>query len=130
MTDNTFDEAARTAREASRRVAEGAAEAFRNAGQASMHSAQQGAAVNREVFNAWRASTEATMKATFELKNAAINAGLSLIEATGSGSRAMLDQWVDTVQQAQQRTIEAWQSSMRAADDMAGSTGSNDTPQQ
>ena len=129
MTDTTFNEAAHAANEAARRVAEDTAETFRMLREATERTVQQGAKAQREVFNAWRANADTTLTATFALQNAAIKAGLSVIDTTRAGSRTVLEQWVETVGEAQQRTIEVWQSNMRLADEVLGSTHAHEIPQ-
>jgi hypothetical protein len=68
--------------------------------------------MNRQLANLWVAGAEANLKAAFELQNAAIAAGHSLFEATGTNP-AFYEQWTTMVRQAQQATLEAWQASKR-----------------
>src|SRR5262249_41532770 len=87
-----------------------------NASEAARYSAEQGTRINRQVLDAWTANTEATLKATFELQNAAIAAGRAMIEATGAGNMAFIQQWADVVLQAQQTTLDAWKMSKQDAE--------------
>ena len=65
--------------------------------------------MSRQLATIWTASVEANLKAAFDLQNAAVVAGRSLITATGGSNQTTLQQWADMVQQAQQATLEAWQ---------------------
>ena len=114
MPDQTVYNTAETAR----RFTENAAEVAR-------FSAGQGAKINRQVMDAWAASTDATLQATFELQNAAIAAGRTVLEATGNGNLALFQQWADVVRQAQQATLDAWQASKEATEKMGTMPGSN-----
>jgi len=102
-TQNTY-----SAAETARRFTENAADATRLG-------AEQGLRINRQMIDAWATNTEATLKATFELQNAAIAAGRTVLEATGTGNMAYMEQWADVVRRAQQATLDAWQVNKQAA---------------
>jgi hypothetical protein len=78
----------------------------------------EGAAMNRQLFEAWEANTEAMLKATFELQNTAIQAGRTFMETGFTGNQAAYNQWIEAIQQAQKVAMEAWQVTRRAADKM------------
>jgi hypothetical protein len=78
----------------------------------------EGAEMNRQLLEAWMASTEATLKATFELQNSAIQAGRSFLETGYTGNQAAYNQWVEAIQQAQKAAMEAWHVTRRTADKM------------
>jgi hypothetical protein len=73
--------------------------------------------VNRKLFSAWASGAEATLKATLEAQNAALTAGLSLLNSAGSHSQAAGEQLADVARQAQQAALEAFQATVRAAED-------------
>jgi hypothetical protein len=85
------------------------------AGEAALRAAE----ANRKVFSAWASGTEAALKATFDMQNVTLNAGLSLMEATGSGSRGLVQQWVDAARKAQEAALEAFRENVRAAQSLA-----------
>jgi hypothetical protein len=60
--------------------------------------------VGRKLFNAWVTGAEATLKATFELQNASLAAG-----------RSLLQQWDCVAQQAQEATLDAFHAQARPA---------------
>jgi hypothetical protein len=74
--------------------------------------------ITRQVIDAWEMSTEATLKATFELQNAMITAGQKLIETPSNGNLKFIQQWADVVHQAQKSTFDAWEISKQAAEKM------------
>jgi urease accessory protein UreF len=78
----------------------------------------EGAEMNRHLLDAWMASTEATLKATFELQNSAIQAGRSFMETGLTSNQTAYNQWVEAIQQAQKAAMEAWHVTRRAADKM------------
>jgi hypothetical protein len=71
--------------------------------------------VSQRAFAAWAVSTEAALKASFGMQNAAIEAGLALSDATASGSREALQQWAEAMHDQQRMMLEAFQTSVRAA---------------
>ena len=72
----------------------------------------------RQMVEAWEMSTEATLKATFDLQNAMIAAGQKLIETPSGGNFKFVQQWADMVHQAQKSTFDAWEISKQAAEKM------------
>jgi hypothetical protein len=72
----------------------------------------------RQMVEAWEMSTEATLKASFDLQNAMIAAGQKLIETPSGGNFKFVQQWADMVHQAQKSTLEAWAASKEAAEKM------------
>lgn len=78
----------------------------------------EGVALNRQLFEAWEANTEAMLKATFELQNTAIQAGRTFMETGFTGNQAAYTQWVEAIHQAQKAAMEAWQVTRRTADKM------------
>ena len=67
----------------------------------------------RQVFEAWASGTESVLRATFEAQNAALTAGLSVVEATSDISRAALDEWTELGRQAQQAVLDAFRRATR-----------------
>jgi hypothetical protein len=116
-----IDEAARTVAQSARRAAEQAQQATRTLLD---HSAE----LNRSLLGTWSSTTEALWRATFELQNAQLGAGLSwwqtLVESQQSTVQ-LLQQWDGVAQQTQQAWLESFQASMRtlgsAAERGAGS---------
>lgn len=93
-------------------------ETVNKATQATRQMVAEGAEMNRHLLDAWMASTEATLKATFELQNSAIQAGRSFLETGMTSNQTAYNQWVEAIQQAQKAAMEAWQVTRRAADKM------------
>ncbi len=82
-------------------------------------------AMNRQVLKAWVAGTEATLKASIDLQNAAIASGRSLLEAATTGTnRTLFDQWAKTVLMAQKATLEALDVSKRIGEQFSPKTES------
>ena len=84
--------------------------------------------VSQRAFAAWAASTEAALKASFGMQNAAIEAGLALSDATASGSREALQQWAKAMHDQQRTMLEAFHTSVRAAQ-VPGSSSAETTSQ-
>ena len=70
-------------------------------------------AVGRQVFEAWASGTERALRASFEAQNAALTAGLSVVDATTDISRAALDEWAELGRQAQQAVLDAFRRATR-----------------
>ena len=68
---------------------------------------EQGYAMSKQVLDVWATSTEATLKASFDLQNAVIDAGRSLMGPAGNPNQAMYQQWADSVRMAQKATLDA-----------------------
>ena len=73
----------------------------------------------RGVFTAWASGTEAALKATFDAQNAALTAGLSLMDVTGTTSRDVTQQWIDVARKAQEAALAAFRENVRAAEKLA-----------
>lgn len=68
----------------------------------------------RHVFDAWRAGTEAMLRATVDAQNAALAASLSVVDATTMTNKAAMEQWAGIGRRAQQAALEAFQAAVRA----------------
>ncbi len=105
--------------QATRQTTEAATEATRQAAetmtQVTRQVAQQGFQIGGQAFEAWAAGTEAALQATFELQNLAINSGLSLIDAMGSGNRTLFEPWADAVRRAQESALQVFRQNVRQA---------------
>ena len=82
--------------------------------------------VSQRAFAAWVVSTEAALKASFGMQNAAIEAGLALSDATASGSREALQKWAEAMHEQQRAMLEAFHASVHPAPLPGG--GSETTP--
>jgi len=82
---------------------------------AAREAADDTGAASRRVFEAWVAGTEETLRATFDAQNAALAAGLSIMDATADSQRRLVEEWRRAAEQAQQAALEAFRSSVRAA---------------
>jgi len=116
VTEQTFTYQAEQATEAARQLAETTVEAVRVG-------LPQSGQVSRQVLDVWAAGTEATLKATFELQNAAIATGRALFGGAEHGELEAIRQMADVVQQAQRATLDAWQASLNAAARLMSPTG-------
>jgi hypothetical protein len=74
---------------------------------------EQSYTLNKKMLDAWTTSTEATLKASFDLQNAAIAAGKSLMEPADNYYVALYNQWADTVRVAQKATSDALNATRR-----------------
>jgi hypothetical protein len=106
------NEAVRATVEASRRTIHNTQEAARF----SRDLLEQSSGANRKLFAAYTTGMTAGLNATFALQNAALSAGVSLLETAASSNRELAKQFTATAQQAQQATMEAWQAGTHAAD--------------
>lgn len=79
--------------------------------------------ISRKVFDAWVAGAEATLRATFDEQNAALSAGLSVVDATTGSNQGAMRQWAETARQAQQAALDAFQANVRAAEQLANNPG-------
>ena len=104
------DQGARLTAEAARRATETA----RAASEAVRTYLATSPGVSQRAFAAWAASTEAALKASFGMQNAAIEAGLALSDATASGSREALQKWAQAMHDQQRVMLEAFHASVRA----------------
>jgi hypothetical protein len=105
------DQGARLTVEAAKRASDTA----RAAGEAVRNYLASSPAVSQRAFAAWAASTEAALKASFGMQNAAIEAGVALSDATASGSREAVHKWAESMHEQQQAMLEAFRASVRAA---------------
>jgi len=73
---------------------------------------------SRKMFEAWATGVEATLKATFAAENAALAAGMSLLEAASNADRTAMQQWADAARQAQDAALEAFRTNLKATQQM------------
>jgi hypothetical protein len=69
--------------------------------------------LTKQQLDAWATSSEATLKASFDLQNAVISATRSLLGPTGNFNQAMYNQWADAVSTAQKATLKALDATKR-----------------
>jgi hypothetical protein len=113
-------EAMRATSEASRRTLQGAQDVMRTT---SAYLAQSTEA-NRKLFNAYAQGVEATLKGGFEVQNAVFAAGQSILDASTTSSRDVLQQWTEIAHEAQHATLDLWQAGVGAGDKMLAGTAS------
>jgi hypothetical protein len=77
-----------------------------------MHQANE---ANRKLFDAWASGMEASLRAAFEVQNAALSTGRALMDASTESSRTVVQQWTEATREAQQATLDVWQAGFRAA---------------
>jgi hypothetical protein len=70
----------------------------------------------RGIFDAWVAGAEATLKASFEVHNAGLAAGLAMLDATSTSQRAALQEWNKAAQRAQEAALQAFKAQVRATE--------------
>ena len=109
MANQTMDEAARAAAESARATLQGITRASRDA-------LAEGARLNRRLVDAWLSSSEASLKAGFELQNLAIQAGISFMEAGSRSMQIAATEWAEVVKQGQQTTVQTWGAARQAAE--------------
>ena len=85
---------------------------------------------NRKLFQAYARGVEAAIKGSFEVQNAVLAAGMSVLDASTNSSRNVVQQWTEVARQAQQATLEMWQSGVGAGDKMLASAASNEMADQ
>jgi hypothetical protein len=115
-------EATRATSEASRRTLEGAQDTMQTA----RTYLAESIAANRKLFNAYAHGIEAAIKGGFEVQNAVFAAGMSFLDASANSSRNVVQQWTEAARQAQQATLEVWQSSVQAGDRLLASAESGE----
>jgi hypothetical protein len=81
--------------------------------EATRQGVEQASALSKQLLDTWATSMEATLKMSFDLQNAVINAGRSLIGPEGTTNQALYYQWADAVQVAQQTTLNALDATRR-----------------
>jgi hypothetical protein len=82
---------------------------------ASPEAADETGDASRRVFEAWVAGTEATLRATFDAQNAALAAGLAIVDATVESQRGLVEEWRRAAEQAQQAALEAFRATVQTA---------------
>jgi hypothetical protein len=82
---------------------------------------EQSTEASRKLFAAYTTGVTAGIEATFEVQNAALLAGVSLLETAATSNRDLAKHITDTAHQAQQATLEAWQAGVHAADTFVAS---------
>jgi hypothetical protein len=70
----------------------------------------------RGAFDAWVTGAESALKATFEVQNAGLAAGLALLDATSSSQRVAFQEFTAAAQRAQSAALEAFQAQVRATE--------------
>src|SRR5919201_1595331 len=110
-------EAMRATSEASRRSLQGAQDVMRTT---SAYLAQSTEA-NRKLFQSYAQGGEASLKGGFEVQNAMFAAGQSVLDASTTSSRDVLQQWTEIAHEAQQAALDLWQAGGGAGDKMLGS---------
>src|ERR671932_247799 len=98
-------EAMRATSEASRRTLEGAQDVMRTTRAYLAESTE----ANRKLFQAYAQGVEAALKGGFEMQNALFTAGQSVLDASTTSSRNVVQQWTEIAHEAQQATLELWQ---------------------
>jgi hypothetical protein len=63
---------------------------------------------------------EASLRAAFEVQNAALSTGRSVMDASNDSSRNVVQQWTEATREVQQATLDVWQASFRAAIQYSG----------
>jgi hypothetical protein len=69
----------------------------------------------RRMLDAWLASTEAALRATFEAQQVALDAGLSVVEAAAGPQAGAMRQWAEGVRAVHRAALEVFLTSLRAA---------------
>jgi len=115
-------EAMRATSEASRRTLQGAQDAMRTTSAYLAESTE----ANRKLFQAYAQGVEAALKGGIEVQNAVVAAGQSVLDASTTSSRNVLQQWTEIAREAQQATLDLWQAGIGAGDKMLGSAASGE----
>src|ERR671937_1567540 len=105
-------EAMRASSEASRRTLQGAQDAMRTTRAYLAESTE----ANRKLFQAYAQGVEAALKGGFEVQNAIFAAGQSVLDASAKSSRDVVQQWTEIAHEAQQATLELWQTNVGAGE--------------
>jgi hypothetical protein len=61
-----------------------------------------------EVFDSWVTGAEATLKASFELQNASLAAGLAVLDAASASQRSVYQEWDGSARRAQTAALDAF----------------------
>jgi len=116
---DSVNDAMRAAAEASRSSMQSA----REAANLSRDLFEQSVGASRKMFAVYTEAVTAGIQATFEVQNAALSAGLTLLETAGATERHTAAQFLDSARQSQEATLRAWQSGVRAAEKIAAGGG-------
>jgi hypothetical protein len=123
QTAEAVKETARTAAEASRRTLEG----MQVAAQVGRTYFDESNQLARKLLGFWASGTEATLKAGFEMQNAALAASISYVDAV-TGSRTFSQQWVTLAHEAQDAALEMFRMNVKSMEKvMIGALGA-ETP--
>jgi hypothetical protein len=82
----------------------------------------EGQTLNRQLLAASSKGGTATLKATFEMQNAMLAAGISVIDAFFGASTPALHQWQTAAREQQKVMLEAWESGTKAVQEMMPTT--------
>jgi hypothetical protein len=115
-------EAMRATSEASRRTLQGAQDAMRTTRAYLAESTE----ANRTLFQAYAQGVEAALKGGFEVQNAVVAAGQSVLDASTTSSRNVVQQWTEIAREAQQAMLDLWQAGVGAGDKMLTSAASGE----
>jgi hypothetical protein len=115
-------EAMRASSEASRRTLQSAQDVM----QTTRAYLAESTEANRKLFQAYGQGVEAALKGGFEVQNAIFTAGQSVLDASATSSRNVLQQWTEIAHEAQQATLDLWQAGVGAGDKMLASTASGE----
>src|SRR5437764_420806 len=115
-------EAMRATSEASRRTLQGAQDAM----QTTRAYLAESTEANRKLFQAYAQGVEAALKGGIEVQNAVVAAGQSILDASTTSSRNVLQQWTEIAREAQQAMLDLWQAGVGAGDKMLASTASGE----
>jgi hypothetical protein len=113
--NNAVNEAARVVNEASSRVIDGT----KAAAEVTRSYVGDSTEVSSKVLSSWMTAAESTMNVTFELQNAMISSGMSVMDTAMKSNRAMVEQWVGITQQMQHAAVEACRASVHATEQLA-----------
>ncbi len=114
-TADPVNDAVRATVEASRRTIQSTQDATR----LTRDLLDQSTEVSRKLYGAYTTGLTAGIKAAFEVQNAALSAGLTLLDTAAASNRQAAQQLAETARQAQQATLDAWQAGIHATDKLA-----------
>jgi hypothetical protein len=120
--NETASEAMRATSEASRRSLQGAQDAM----QTTRAYLAESTEANRKLFQAYAQGVEAAIRGGFEVQNAVFAAGQSVLDASTTSSRNVVQQWTESAREAQQATLELWQAGVGAGDKLLTSAASGE----
>ena len=96
--------------------------------EATCRGVEQSYALSKQILDAWATGAEATLKASFDLQNAAIAAGRTLMGPADSPNQALYTQWNDAVRLAQQATLDALNATRRLTGQFEPKTEAKEAP--